>query len=180
MNRRLSLTAAALVAIALATPVAAENETMPAKKPAKGEAQPKAASKKKEAAAATGPVESKDILAREPVTEKAKVKHVLVGWKELAPAYGGGMAEKAKTRTKDEADKLAREILKKATAGADFDAMMKEFSEDPGSAATGMAYDVTPSAGLVPPFKNLSLRLKPNETGVVETTYGWHIIKRVE
>jgi len=32
----------------------------------------------------------------------------------------------------------------------------------------------------VEPFKNLSLRLKPNEVGVVKTDFGIHIIQRVE
>jgi parvulin-like peptidyl-prolyl isomerase len=57
---------------------------------------------------------------------------------------------------------------------------MKELSEDPGSAASGESYDVTPTAGLVPPFKNLSLRLNKNEVGIVKTQFGIHIIQRVE
>jgi len=57
---------------------------------------------------------------------------------------------------------------------------MTELSEDSGSAKTGISYDVTPDAGLVPPFKNLSLRLKLNEVGVVKTDFGIHIIQRVE
>jgi parvulin-like peptidyl-prolyl isomerase len=41
-------------------------------------------------------------------------------------------------------------------------------------------YDVDPAAGLVQPFKDLSLRLKVNEVGVVKTDFGIHIIQRVE
>ena len=37
---------------------------------------------------------------------------------------------------------------------------MKELSDDPGSAQAGTSYDVTPDAQLVPPFKQLSLRLR--------------------
>jgi hypothetical protein len=57
---------------------------------------------------------------------------------------------------------------------------MAELSEDPGSAATGAAYDVTPEAGLVAPFKALGLRLKVREVGVVKTQFGIHILQRVE
>ena len=57
---------------------------------------------------------------------------------------------------------------------------MKELSEDPGSAASGNSYDVTPDAGLVQPFKDLGLRLKVGEIGAVKTQFGIHIIQRTE
>ncbi len=132
------------------------------------------------AAAEAGPVESKDILAREPRTASADVLHVLVGWKELEPAYRGSMDARGKARSKAAADRLARELLAKARKGDDFRALMKEFSEDPGSAETGTSYTATPDAGLVEPFKKLALRLDIGETGTVETVYGYHIIQRVK
>ena len=64
-------------------------------------------------------------------------------------------------------------------AGDDL-SVAKELSEDPGSAKSGESYEATPTAGLVPPFKNLSLRLNKGEVGVVKTQFGVHIIKRVE
>ena len=48
------------------------------------------------------------------------------------------------------------------------------------SILSGEGYDVTPDAGLVPPFKNLSLRLNVGEVGVVRTDFGIHIIQRVQ
>ena len=90
------------------------------------------------------------------------------------------MDARAAARSKADADALALDILAKLKAGADIDKMMAEHSEDPGSAKSGTAYDVTPHAGLVPPFKALSLRLDVGEAGIVETAYGWHIIKRTE
>jgi parvulin-like peptidyl-prolyl isomerase len=123
------------------------------------------------------PLESADILARpQPAnTANIEVQHVLVGWKELAAAGD----PRAKARTKADADKLAKEILAKARAGGDMPKLMKEFSEDPGSKDSGRAYEVSPDAPLVLPFKKLSLRLKENEAGLVKTEFGWHIIKRV-
>ena len=64
--------------------------------------------------------------------------------------------------------------------GDKIEKLMSELSEDPGSAASGTSYDVAPDAQLVEPFKNLSLRLNLNETGVVKTQFGFHIIQRVE
>ncbi len=124
--------------------------------------------------------DSQEILAREPQTDKAEVLHVLIGWTDLAPAYGGRMDERAKSRSKADADHLAADVLKRARAGEDFRGLMKTHSEDWGSAAQGTGYTVTPDAGLVPPFKALSLRLAPGETGIVRTDFGWHVIQRIE
>ena len=126
-------------------------------------------------------VQSDDILAREAVTADAKVKHVLIAWKELAPAFQGRLDARAAERTKEEADRLALEILDKARKGEpSFEVLMRDHSEDTNNARTGEAYGVSPSARLVAPFKNLGLRLEVGEVGIVETRYGWHIIKRVE
>ena len=40
--------------------------------------------------------------------------------------------------------------------------------------------EVTPSAGLVQPFKDLGLRLNLGEVGAVKTQFGIHIMKRTE
>jgi hypothetical protein len=124
--------------------------------------------------------ESQQMLAREPVTERAAVKHILVAWGELAPAYGGQIDPRAATRSREDADALALQLLAQVRAGDPIEPLMAEHSEDPGSASTGVSYTATPDASLVPPFKTLSLRLEVGETGLVLTRYGWHIIQRVE
>ena len=58
-------------------------------------------------------------------------------------------------------------------------ALMKEFSEDPGSKDNARAYPVSPDAPFVEPFKHMSLRLKDGEAGLVKSPFGWHVIKRV-
>lgn len=120
-------------------------------------------------------LESADILKREPVTATAKVKHILVGWKELHADD-----ERGKNRDRASLEKLVKATVAKLRGGAPIEPLMAELSEDPGSAQAGTTYDVTPDAGLVPPFKNLSLRLKVGEVGVVKTDFGLHIIKRIE
>jgi parvulin-like peptidyl-prolyl isomerase len=122
------------------------------------------------------PLESADILKREPQTQKAKVKHILLGWKDL----NAGGDERAKKRDRATLEKLVKDTVAKLQKGAKIEPLMAELSEDPGSAKSGEGYDVTPDAGLVEPFKNLSLRLKVGEVGVVKTDFGIHIIQRVE
>lgn len=128
------------------------------------------------------PVQSDDILAREPVSQKAEVQHVLISWSDLGDVYArrGGQDPRGAERTKLEADKLALSILQDAKGGENFTALMRKYSEDPGSAKNGQSYPVTPDASLVEPFKNLSLRLEAEETGVVESSFGYHIIYRVK
>ena len=125
------------------------------------------------------PLESADILARPADPGTVHVQHVLIGWKDVPAAKQRPLDPRAAARSKEEADKLATETLAKVRGGADMAALMKELSEDKGSAQTGRTYEVNAGAGLVPPFKNLSLRLQLGEAGMVKTMFGWHIIKRV-
>ncbi len=120
-------------------------------------------------------LDSADILKRAPVTDKAKVKHILVGWAEVNAGD-----ERGKKRTRAELEALVKKTVADLKKGAKIEPLMKTLSEDPGSAESGTAYDVDPAAGLVEPFKNLSLRLKLNEVGVVKTQFGIHIIQRTE
>jgi peptidyl-prolyl cis-trans isomerase D len=116
------------------------------------------------------------ILKRTTVHDRVKVKHILLGWKDVHAEDPRGVK-----RSRVELEKLVKATLKKLSKkGASFEAAMAELSEDPGSAKTGEAYEATPTAGLVKPFLELSLRLDLNEIGVVKTDFGIHIIKRVE
>ncbi len=120
-------------------------------------------------------LESADILARPLVTQKSKVKHILLGWTEV----NSGDARATK-RSRADLEKLVKKTLGRLKKGEKVEALMKELSEDPGSAASGEGYDVSPDAGLVQPFKDLGLRLNLGETGVVKSQFGMHIIQRTE
>ncbi|HTL36440.1 MAG TPA: peptidylprolyl isomerase [Kofleriaceae bacterium] len=132
------------------------------------------------AAPAPDPLESADILARPAETGQVNVQHVLIGWKDTPAAKAGRVDDRAKNREKAEADKIATEVMTKAKAGEDFKGLMKQYSEDPGSKDDGRVYPVAPDAPMVEPFKDLSLRLKMGEVGMVKSPFGWHVIKRVE
>src|SRR5512141_730612 len=91
----------------------------------------------------TSEVISNDILAREPLANSAMVKHILIGWND-----GGDQPhdQRAQKRTKKDAEDQVRALMTQIKAGADFDALMKQWSEDPGSAGSGRAYAVAPDA----------------------------------
>jgi len=131
------------------------------------------------AAPAVSSVVSSDILAREPLANTATVKHILISWRDLLDAFQGHLDPRAQKRSKADAEAEVRAVLKQLQDGADFDAMMKAHSEDGGSAMSGRAFTVTPDAQLVIEFRQLSLRLRPGEYGVIQSDYGFHIIKRI-
>jgi parvulin-like peptidyl-prolyl isomerase len=121
------------------------------------------------------PVVSHDILQREPVANRSQIKHILISWKDME-----ARDERAKDRTKQDAENVVKSLLGQIKAGADFDALMKQHSEDPGSASGARAYPVSPDAQLVIEFRQLGLRLEVGEVGVVQSDFGFHIMKRVE
>lgn len=123
-------------------------------------------------------IQSNDILARDAESNETKVKHILIGWKDLARERD--VDPRARTRTRAEADSLARSLLERIQKGEPIEPLMAEFSEDGGSAESGEAYEVTPGASLVFEFKRLGLRLKPGEAGLVLSKFGWHVMKRVK
>jgi len=125
------------------------------------------------------PLESADILARTAEAGPVQVQHILVGWKDVPAAQMGRADKRALERTKQDADKIAKDLLAKVRANGDMAKLMKEFSEDPGSKDTGKPYEVSATTNYVEGFKNMALRLKMNEAGLVKTPFGWHIMKRV-
>jgi hypothetical protein len=127
-------------------------------------------------------VVSADILARDPVASHTRVKHILIGFRDKADAYGGveNMNPNAAKRTREEAESLVENLMGQIKAGADFDTLMKANSEDPGSVGKPDGYDVSPDANLALEFRELGLRLNVGEVGVTESDFGFHIMKRVE
>ena len=112
------------------------------------------------------------------------VEHVLIAFQ--------GTGTKA-TRSKEEARKLAYEVLNRAKSGEDFTKLRKELSDDSpdggvytlvnnGVAKQGSEFERT---GMVPAFGDVGFTLNVNEIGLAEhdpqkSPYGWHIIKRIK
>ncbi|ALS25747.1 peptidylprolyl isomerase [Paenibacillus cisolokensis] len=81
-------------------------------------------------------------------------------------------------RSKEEALKRAQEAKKKLEEGGDWDAIAKEYSDDPGSKDKGGLYEKQPAGGWVEGFKKASLEQELNVIGEpVETEFGYHVIK---
>lgn len=71
----------------------------------------------------------------------------------------------------------AQEVLEKAKAGEDFTALMETYNEDPGEPEEGYYF---PTGKMVQEFEDASFALKEGEiSDIVETSLGYHIIKRL-
>ena len=123
---------------------------------------------------------TQDILDRDPVAKETLCKHILIGWRDKKDAYQGEMDERAAKRSKADAEAKVRELMNAIAAGADFDQLMRDNSEDPGFQVKPEGYVVNREAQLVIEFRWLGLRLNVGEVGVVESDYGFHVMKRVE
>ena len=83
------------------------------------------------------------------------------------------------TRTKDEARARAQECLRKLRSGADFTEMVIEYSDEPGASERGGDLGLFTRDVMVIDFSDAAFSLKVGEVSeVVETTYGFHVIKR--
>ncbi len=121
----------------------------------------------------------------EKTPDRIQVQHILIG-------FAGSIPGKGITRTKDEAKRLATEILNLARGGEDFDALVKKHTDDSPPGIYGMsAVGVPPARGeyprdqMVPAFGNVGFAISPGNIDVAEydprnSPYGWHIIKRLK
>lgn len=102
--------------------------------------------------------------------ERVKVSHILVGVESNATA-------EQKEQAKEEAEALRTRLA----AGEDFAALARESSDDPGSKERGGDLDWVARGATVPPFEEAAFSLEPGEiSDVVETSFGYHILKVAE
>ena len=114
-----------------------------------------------------------------------KVQHILIG-------FVGSVPGKAITRTKEEAKALAYQILERARKGENFDALVREYTDDAPPGIYGMSDSGVPPApgeysrdGMVPAFGNVGFSMSAGNIGIADydpqsSPYGWHVIKRLE
>ncbi len=79
----------------------------------------------------------------------------------------------------ENAKSLAEELLEKAISGEDFDTLIKTYGQDPGTTTNPDGYIFT-KGEMVKEFEDAAYSLSDGEiSGIVETSYGYHIIKRM-
>lgn len=116
-----------------------------------------------------------------------EVQHILIG-------FQGSIPGKTVTRTRAEAEKLAQEVLARARAGENMDALVQQYTDDQFPGVYDLANDgVTPDAarqeykrsGMVKGFSDTAFGLSVGNVGISNhdpqtSPFGWHIIKRLK
>jgi peptidyl-prolyl cis-trans isomerase D len=98
--------------------------------------------------------------------EQVRARHILI-----AVAADATPAQKAAAKAK------ADDLHKQLTAGADFAKLAKQYSGDPGTKNNGGDLGYFSQNEMVKPFADAAFRMKAGEMTVVQTQYGYHVIK---
>lgn len=118
------------------------------------------------------PVISEDDIKKEYNENYVMAKHILIATKNLVTGEDYTAAQKGDARSK------AETILLRTREGIDFDMLIKEFNEDPGMEQSPEGYVFT-YGEMVEPFEKAAFNLNVGEvSGIVESAFGYHIIKR--
>ena len=111
------------------------------------------------------------------VAERVKVRHILL------KTQGKPASEEPKMKAQ------ADDILRQVKSGAKFELLVEKFSEDPGSKANAPGrepglgpgeYWVERNGQMVKEFTDAAFTLKPGQSDVIRTTYGYHVIQVME
>ena len=99
--------------------------------------------------------------------ESVHASHILIG-----------VPQGATPEQKSAAKKKAEAALKQVRGGADFGAVARAQSQDPGSAQNGGDLGFFPKGQMTPAFEEAAFKLKTGAvSNIVETPFGFHIIK---
>ncbi len=106
--------------------------------------------------------------------DSVSARHILIG-------FNNGQPNNQSVRTLADARVLADSLLEVINNGTTpFDSLVTQFSEDPGSVASGGLYEWFKPKAMVAPFENFAYQNPVGSTGVVQTQFGFHIMEVME
>jgi peptidyl-prolyl cis-trans isomerase D len=109
------------------------------------------------------------VLGSKVTADSAKARHILIATTD--PQSGNPiMSDSA-------AKKLADSILNSIKGGADFAALAKQYSTDPGSKDKGGVYESFAYGQMVPEFNDFAFNNGSGTKGVVKTQFGYHVME---
>ena len=99
--------------------------------------------------------------------ERVRAQHILIA-----------VTPDASAKSRQEAKAKAEKVLEQLKKGGDFAKLAAEYSDDPGSRDHGGDLGFFERGQMIKPFEDAAFSLKPGQlSGVVETRFGYHIIK---
>ncbi|HUH26525.1 MAG TPA: peptidylprolyl isomerase, partial [Flavobacterium sp.] len=111
------------------------------------------------------------LISKKNTAETVDASHILVAYKDAANA------DATVTLTKEEAKAKADELLKQLQGGANFATLAATNSTDPGSKDNGGTYPGVRKGQMVPAFDQYIFNNPVGKLGVVETDFGYHVLK---
>ena len=125
-----------------------------------------------------GPYKDQGFFKISKITEVTKMPDSVKASHILIPFIGSQRAAQNVTRTKEQAEKLSDSILKVVTRSrSKFAVLAKDLSSDLGSGAKGGDLGWFNYNTISPAFRDYSFTNKKGAIGVVETPFGYHIIR---
>lgn len=109
------------------------------------------------------------VLGSKTTADSAKARHILIATTD--PQSGNPIMSDSSAK------KLADSIYSAIKAGADFAALAKQYSTDPGSKDKGGVYESFPYGQMVPEFNDFSFNNPAGTKGVVKTQFGYHVME---
>jgi hypothetical protein len=107
--------------------------------------------------------------------ESVAASHLLVAF------AGATRADPSIKRTKEEAKKLATQYLARAKKGEDFGKLAEDNSDDASAKRNKGSLGRFTRQQMVKPFSDAAFSMKPGQVSeLVETQFGYHVIKRTE
>jgi NIMA-interacting peptidyl-prolyl cis-trans isomerase 1 len=107
--------------------------------------------------------------------EQIAAQHLLIMYE------GSRSAPKGTKRTREEARTRAFEALARAKAGEDFEKVVAAYTEEPGGAARHGDLGKFSRDQMVKPFSDAAFALEVGQVStVIETPFGFHVIRRTE
>lgn len=103
------------------------------------------------------------MIDRKNMYDTVKVRHILIGTQT-------GLADSVAKARIDSIEKAVR-------GGADFKALVNQYSDDQGSKNNGGEYEVTPATNFVKEFKDFAFEGSKGQLKVVKTQFGYHLIE---
>jgi cyclophilin family peptidyl-prolyl cis-trans isomerase len=105
--------------------------------------------------------------------QTVRVSHILIAWE--------GARNATATRSKEDARKLIEGIAKQIRGGKPFGQLAQAHSDDPGTREADGEIGELVRGDAEQPFDQAAFALKPGDiSGIVETSYGYHVILRLK
>jgi peptidyl-prolyl cis-trans isomerase D len=101
--------------------------------------------------------------------DRVHARHILI-------AVPSGATDKEKAAAKAK----ALDVLKQAQAGGDFNKLAAKYSDDPSNHLAGGDLGTFPRGQMIKPFEDAAFAMKPGQITMVETHFGYHVLKLEE